>query len=216
MKLAGRASASLQTTTPHYGAPVSADITGDRYSDVIVATAYGQVVALDGTNGELKWEYYHPEQVKAILAQPALYDFDKDGTQDVVFGDDQGAVHIVSGRTGKTLAEAAGAGKMILSSPLVGDVNGDGKVDVVVEDSAGTVTVFATNSTIPEPRAFWPMQGGSSARDNVSAFVGFDTRSRLLLLAVWVGVLLAFTCGNVVVALVRRQRRLKLEQISES
>ena len=216
VKLAGRATASLQTTTPHCGAPVSADINGDRYPDVIVATAYGQLVALDGTNGKLVWEYYRPEQVKAILAQPALYDFDKDGVPDVVFGDDQGAVHIVSGRTGNTLAEAVGDGKMILSSPLVGDVNGDGNVDVVVEDSAGTVTVFATNSTTPEPKAFWPMQGGTSARDNVSGFAGFDTRSRLLLLAVWVGVLLAFICGNVVIVLVRRQRQLKLEQISES
>jgi pSer/pThr/pTyr-binding forkhead associated (FHA) protein len=193
------------------------DLDGDGNDDVVVGSVSGPLAALNGITGALLWKQAGElGQWTAVVAQPAIYDFDKDGRPDVAFADDRGGVHIVSGRSGNPLADAPGDGRMILATPLVGDVDGDGDVDVVVQDTAGTLRVLGTNSSTPVPTAFWPVQGGEPARLGSAIPAALGAKGRLATAAVLAGAFLLFGVSSLILELVRRRRRAVLEKISAS
>ncbi|MCX6844540.1 MAG: FG-GAP-like repeat-containing protein [candidate division WOR-3 bacterium] len=200
-------------TPAHYPSPVMADLNGDGEPDVILGTQAGHLVALNGASGDTLWSYYDPERWDMVLATPALYDFNKDGTPDIVMADNRGEVHIVTGRTGNRLAMVQAVPGQIVGSPLVGDVDGDFMVDIVVEDADGHLRILATNSATPERRAFWPMAGGTSGREGVERFRGFDPQTRMLSVYAMLGLVLILVGANVMVNAARCRRLDRLERL---
>jgi|GEM_PF-2736525 len=198
--------------SPHYPSPVVADLdNGDAQPDVIVGVYSGTLIALDGNSGSVIWKYNGKWEL--IFATPALYDFDKDGVTDIAFCDNRGGIHLVSGKTGQRLAKGDAGSYPVYASPLVGDVDGDGVVEVVVQNSEGEIRVLKTNSVTPEHKAFWLMEGGTASRVNAEWFEGFDTQSKLLIIAIAGGIILILLILNLIVMFVRMNRRRRLEKL---
>jgi hypothetical protein len=196
--------------------PVCANLNSDKYPDVVLGTVYGPLAAVDGRSGRLLWSYGDASRWQAIVATPALYDFDKDGTADVVCADNQGGVHVVSGHAGSALATVSGDGVPVYASPLVGDVDGDGSMDIVVENTAGVVKILKTNSRTPSARPIWPTQSGTGRRTGASGFSGFDSGRRLVVPIMTAGALLILLVAYLVRVLQFRRRRRQLERIGAS
>jgi pSer/pThr/pTyr-binding forkhead associated (FHA) protein/outer membrane protein assembly factor BamB len=110
--------------------PALADINGDKFLDVIVADAYGFILALDGQEGK---KIFEAQMADRVLAPPATGDLTGDGFSDVVVAGNAGRVIAVDGQgrvlweTGKDLQLGA-----VINRPVLEDLNGDKIVDVVV------------------------------------------------------------------------------------
>ncbi|NDC83077.1 hypothetical protein EB093_05360 [bacterium] len=88
------------------------DVNSDGVPDVIVATVAGEVLALDGKNGDTIWSTridYKANMFglseKSFIASPALLDVNRDGTRDVILGSRNGSVYAFSGRDGAVIWE---------------------------------------------------------------------------------------------------------------
>lgn len=68
------------------GCPVLVKLNGDRYLDVVFMVEGVGVVALDGKTGKELWKYTEQRGEGAFMASPVVYDVNKDGTPDVLFG----------------------------------------------------------------------------------------------------------------------------------
>jgi hypothetical protein len=102
-------------------------------------------------------------------SQPALVDLQGTGVLDIVFGDDDGAVHAIDPRTGnelpgwpahtdpnvvtKTHAGISPGNEAVLATVAVGDLDGTGALSVVVTTTRGKVYVFDDHGA---RRAGWP------------------------------------------------------------
>ena len=99
--------------------------------------------------------------------------------------------------------------------PLIGySRDGDGTINVVVSDAAGRVRAFRTGSVTPERRAPWPMDGGTTGREGIPALAGFRTGPNQVIVAVTAALVLGLAVLNVLVALGRRKKRRRLEELS--
>jgi len=113
-----------------YGSPVTADLTGAGYQDVIVTTTGGQFV-LDGETGQLVLTFPPPAAIGAIGTQgSALVTNDPNGTIGVTFagydGDNDGVIeHFEFPTPPGVSASEAGAWPMFHHDPqLTGDAGG--------------------------------------------------------------------------------------------
>ena len=117
--------------------------------------------------GELLWKYTFPS-ANRIISSPALFDFNKDGMQDAVFGGEDGTIHIFDGfagkrETGRILAAVKASNAAITSSVALGDADGDGMMEVVYGDIADSLQVLRTNAKVFKARVYWPMFLGDAA-----------------------------------------------------
>ncbi len=138
-----------------FGSPVFMDINDDGTDDVFIGGRAAEFQALDGTNGEVIWEFYPQalaEQIAPIdsgvyqfYTPQIIIDVDQDGLPDLLNangGDPRallpndprpaGKLMIISSATGELLAEAeVPDGKETYMSPLVADFYRDGDYEIL-------------------------------------------------------------------------------------
>ena len=127
--------------------PALADMNHDGFLDIVVASTNGRIYVFD-RNGALVPPWGSTSRFSALtseatVASPVVADINGDGTNDVVVGDETGAIAALSGATGAMLpgfpitlaAEASG-------TPAVCDCDGDGLSEIVAVDFGGTVHMW--------------------------------------------------------------------------
>lgn len=130
------------------------DVTGDGVDEVFIGGRRAELMAIDGTNGTLLWEFYAAGDSLDPGPTAGLYNFynpqripdqDGDGHDDLLVAnggdylaepDDPnrpvGRLMIVSSRSGQLLANApVPDGKETYLSAVVADLNGSGTLDVI-------------------------------------------------------------------------------------
>lgn len=114
--------------------PAIGDINDDGFLDIVIASAEGYLVALDGEEGK---KIFEVELAGQIVAPPTIGDVNSDGTPDLVVGTYNGLVYALDGN-GKTLWETAVDKNYggILNRPVIVDLQGDNLVSVLVATAA--------------------------------------------------------------------------------
>ncbi len=117
--------------------PAVSDIDGDGTKEIIIAGfggaykgAASYVVALNNQGVPLPgW----PIKLEAgrVDSSPALFDIDKDGRKEIIFGDDDGFLHVFRTDGQELPGWPFKAGAAIDSSPAVADIDGDGNVEII-------------------------------------------------------------------------------------
>jgi hypothetical protein len=144
--------------TGWYSSPAVADLDGDGDAEVVWG-AY-DVVALDGSNGSLKWRASNGQRVWPGVA---VADLTGDGTPEVVVGrgGDQVTVYDRSGSVAWTRSPFGGGEVRTLA---VADLEADGALEIVAGRASGGSTrqlnVFEPNGTV---RAGWPARRDGEA-----------------------------------------------------
>jgi hypothetical protein len=82
--------------TPIFDIRLINDINDDEYNDVIISSGYN-IYALDGKTGSQLWQFEDTDNTWKLLI---VEDKNDDGYQDVIFGDQNGYVYLISGKTG--------------------------------------------------------------------------------------------------------------------
>lgn len=115
------------------------DIDDDPAREFLVATAAGQVAAIDGASGELEWT--RPLDRFAAVGPPL--DGDGDGAVEVYATDRSGTLYALDGATGETrwTTTLTDGEVQMTPPPAVGDVTGDGAPDLVATTNDGRVLV---------------------------------------------------------------------------
>jgi hypothetical protein len=125
------------------------DITGDGKPDAIAGASnsqetIGKVLALDGTNGMVKWTYSTPGSSVWGLMQ--LDDINSDGKRDIAAGDFMGTILLLNAANGAKILQLALPSAIILRLVDMGDVNKNGYRDILVAHS-GTNGVVIDGKT---------------------------------------------------------------------
>ena len=157
------------------------DITGNGFKEVIFAgsgSGYmqsgtqgaGIIHVLNGTNGEVVWEYNTDYCTDSPVV---IVDIDQDDTKEVIYGawkenDDLGYVRILNGKTGALEQKIGGFDGYIQSGPTILDLDGNGQLDIVIATFQGDNKIYAINgSTFDILWSFqandWMYHGGSFA-----------------------------------------------------
>lgn len=136
-----------------FGSPVFLDITEDGIPDVFIGGRAAELKALDGSNGDVIWEFYEG-RVDVALSDSGAYNFfspqlipdqDDDGFEDLIIaaggyvkalpGDPNrpaGRLMVISSANGKRLASAEMPdGKEIYMSVVVADFGATGELSVI-------------------------------------------------------------------------------------
>jgi hypothetical protein len=176
--------------------PALADMNGDGFTDIVIASSNGRVYVFDRTGAQVPpWtaaSRFSPLPGDATRAGAVVADINGDGWNDVVVGDEDGSLAALSGATGAMLpgfpiaiaAEAAGTAALC-------DCDGDGLSEIVLVDFGGTVHVwdydFPFSPTGPAP---WPQfhqnarrTGTTESLDVVGVDPALDLAPRTLELA---------------------------------
>lgn len=137
-----------------FGSPLFMDINGDGTDDVFIGGRGGEFQALDGSTGDLIWEYFDSNDTTTTPIEAGAYQFytpqfvpdqDGDGLQDLLQangGDPSallpndprpaGKIEIISSATGAVLAsDEVPDGQETYMSPLVASFFGDGDLEVI-------------------------------------------------------------------------------------
>lgn len=108
--------------------PLLADLNADGAKDVVATLEGYGLVAINGKDGSLLWQYHYPYKSGSYMNSPAAYDLNKDGIPDIVFGakrdqnpeqwDYQNSLFALNGKNGKPLWQYQ-TNSNIQSSPVV-------------------------------------------------------------------------------------------------
>ena len=150
--------------------PALADMNGDGFTDIVVASSNGRVYVFDRNGAQVPpWtaaSRFSPLISDATQAGAVVADINGDGANDVVVGDEDGSLAALSGASGAMLpgfpitlaAEASGTAALC-------DCDGDGMSEIVLVDFGGTVHVwdydFPFSPSGPSP---WPQFHQNAAR----------------------------------------------------
>ena len=144
--------------------PVVADFTGNGIGDVAVVSANGTVQILKGNttypSGEMLWKLVVPEG-KRLLSSPSVYDFDKDGISELVFGTEDGRIIVAKSNPKRKeleiMADIKASNLAITSTPLLADINGDKKIEILYTNLQDSIQIINTNAKTFKNFKIWPM-----------------------------------------------------------
>jgi hypothetical protein len=144
---------STGKTDCQISSPVLADLNGDNLLEIIVATNSGHIVALNQSDGSIRWNkdistaFGTPANTNEITSSPAVADIDKDGQMEIAVGvgslvisdHTQGGMvvldhngNIQSGWPQKSYDNNGdGYSETIFSTPALGDLDKDGYLEIV-------------------------------------------------------------------------------------
>jgi len=172
-----------------YAAPALADLDGDGTLEIIVAAMDG-MIHVYRHDGRVHDGFPFAPQVQAkrarIVSSPAVFDVNRDGVQDIVFGTNHvvsaaGMLFAVSGRgmrdaqpvlTGFPVSiplvkpgilPVIGTG--LSMSPAIGDIDGDGVLEIVVHGFASKTYVVGLDGQLKKSLSMEPGKGSSAADD---------------------------------------------------
>ncbi len=150
--------------------PVISDFTGNGLPDVALGWANGKIMALNGSEGELIWEYEADEEIR-FVSSPALADFNKDEIMDMIIADEEGNLYVINPREGASdrifTDERLNTG--ITSTPVIGDVTGNGYLEVIVTSLDNEIHKFSLPTRVFQNRLEWP-NFRNDARNSGSKF----------------------------------------------
>lgn len=124
------------------------DLDGDGRNDLVIRTPGGRLRALKG-NGQGKdrklvfWEMGNADGEK-FTNMPAMADFNKNGTMDVLAVNDK-QIRIIEGATGDIILTHNNRGAQVQSHPLIGDLDNDNYSDVLLLKSDGRFHKLQSN-----------------------------------------------------------------------
>jgi pSer/pThr/pTyr-binding forkhead associated (FHA) protein len=141
-----------------------ADLDGDGRSDALIAVRDGRLRAIKTntqTTGrrEVLWEYESPPGTQ-LVNSPALVDFNKNGTQDVVLATTRGSVEILEGSTGTTISAWTENTLPIVAGPVIADMDGDSYLDILIGRSDGRFYQITTNRRVLRGSVVWGQTAG--------------------------------------------------------
>ncbi|WP_255198672.1 PQQ-binding-like beta-propeller repeat protein [Halorarius litoreus] len=115
------------------------NVDDDPARELLVATAAGEVAAIDGASGEVEWS----RTVEKFAAVGAPFDGDDDGDIEVYAADESGTLYALSGATGETewTTTLTDAEVQMTPPPVAGDATGDGVLDLIATTNDGGVLV---------------------------------------------------------------------------
>jgi hypothetical protein len=122
-------------TTEAFSSPAMGDVTGDGQTDVVVGGMDGCVYFFPSAGGAPTGCLYTGGG--PVAASPLLYDFDHDGTLDILAANaSTGDVYVFRGRTFQVLFHQSTdpswrGGHGVFGTPAIGDLGHDGSVDIV-------------------------------------------------------------------------------------
>jgi len=109
----------------------ASDVDGDGALELVVGTATGTVVALS-SGGTALWRHDRGASTPVPISTAVIAsDLDRNGTDEILVGDDEGQLRVLDGRTGE-VEWSYEAGDTIEAPPLAVDVDMDGILEVVV------------------------------------------------------------------------------------
>jgi hypothetical protein len=158
--------------------PALADMNGDGFTDIVVASSNGRVYVFDRTGAAVPpWtaaSRFSPLTSDATRAAAVVADINGDGANDVVVGDEDGSVAALSGANGVMLpgfpiqvaAEASGSAALC-------DCDGDGLSEIALVDFGGTVHLWDYDFPFsPAGAAPWPQFQHNARRTGSSEVLG--------------------------------------------
>jgi hypothetical protein len=122
-------------TTENFSSPAIGDVTGNGGADVVVGGMDGCVYVFPANQSSPIGCLY--TGAGPVEASPLLYDFNHDGTLDILAANaSTGDVYVFSGKTWQVLFHQTTdqswfGGHGIFGTPAVGDLNRDGSIDIV-------------------------------------------------------------------------------------
>ncbi len=196
--------------------PVVADFNGDGKDDVAVVSANGTIQVLKGKtsypSGELLWKMSIPE-ARRIISSPSVYDFDKDGIPEIVFGTEDGKIIIaknsVKRKELEVMAYVKASNLAITSSPLIADINGDGFIEILYTNVQDSIQVLNTNVKTIKNLRVWPMFLANP--EHTSSYSEKDIKMKYIeKLAIGVIILFVFLFIKLRKSLKKAQKRVKV------
>ncbi|WP_413852809.1 FHA domain-containing protein [Candidatus Ruminimicrobium bovinum] len=168
--------------------PVIADFTGKGINDVLFVSANGSIQILKGNTtyqtGELLWKFTIPE-AKRILSTPAVFDFDKDGINEVIFGTEDGRILIMKSNIKRKELEIAAdiraSNSAITSTPLLADLNGDKKIEVLYVNKLDAIHILNTNVKTLKNLSIWPMFLGNSQHTGTNSLDEYKMKYKIMM-----------------------------------
>lgn len=144
--------------------PIVADFNGDGICDVAVVSANGTVQILKGktnyNSGEMLWKLSIPES-KRLISSPSVYDFDKDGIPELVFGTEDGRIMVAKSNVKRKeleiMTDIKASNLAITSTPLLADINGDKNIEILYTNLQDSIQVINTNAKTIRNLEIWPM-----------------------------------------------------------
>lgn len=151
------------------------DFDGDELLDVVTVNTRQQLRVMKGLGqGKdrimLLWEY-PANGAGDFTPTPALADFNKNGTDDVIGLSERGRLEIFEGATGQRLWNSAPAGAPVVGQPLVADLGGDHRLDVITLRSDGGFYRHASNRATTGAALIWGQRYGNSRNTGLSFHV---------------------------------------------
>lgn len=150
------------------------DFDGDGLVDVANLTCGGRLRVISGKDvGKdrklVLWEYPNGKPGN-LIGPPAVADFNKNGTMDIVVVDRDSCLYIFEGLTGQILWENTKKGPATISPPLIGDLDNDNYLDILRYRADGNFYKISTNSLTFKKALFWGQTFGNSRHTNTSSF----------------------------------------------
>ena len=130
-----------------WGASAVGNLDGDANPEIAVVTGSASLYVVNHDGSLMSG--YPVSSTGIIRSTPSIGDIDGDGTPEVIFGGNDGDVHVYDVGDG---AEITGfpqsTGSSVTATSVVGDITGDSQADIIAGNSGGDVYGFESDGSI--------------------------------------------------------------------